>query len=305
MDKRFIYLTLSILVFVACSKNSIESIPVNDNHMRFEMSLPKSVATTKATANQFESGDVVGLYATSYQEDMNAVLQVSGNWANNIPFEFNGTEWNSDNKIMWGDDLMDVYAYYPFISSVSSIDNQTFSVAEDQSVAEPGQKSAYEQSDFLWANVRGIQKGENPGPVRLQFSHICTKVRIKLQKGEEFEGNFPDNGQVIIHNTVPNGAIDFAAGTVSKDIYGEVAPIVCRKNEALSDENGPMYEAIVIPQKVDGRIPFIEYLTDKVSYLAEEAFNLRPGMCYDYIMTIDNSPQSIVINIGGSIEGWE
>lgn len=304
MANKILSIMLIAVAAVACSKNPVESPVNNDGRMRFEISLPQSSVVTKATSSQFETGDMVGLYATTYAEGEQSVLQVSGNWANNIPLTFNGTDWDPSTPIMWSDDLMDVYAYYPYFPAVSSIDNQAFSIATDQSVEGNGQLSAYEQSDFLWAHTAELTKGETPDPVRLQFKHICAKVRVKLQKGAEFEGAFPDNGYVVIHNTVPSGTIDFASGVVSKDIYGDVEPIICRKVNALSDENGPMYEAIVIPQKVDGRVPFLEYVTDKVSYLAEEAFSLKPGMCYNYVMTISNSPQSIVINIGGSIEDW-
>lgn len=68
---------------------------------------------------------------------------------------------------------------------------------------------------------------------------------------------------------------------------------------------GPVYEAIVIPQRADSRRPFLEYNTGKISYLVEDTYNFRPGRCYTYTMTINSSPEQIVVSIGGSIEGWD
>ncbi len=43
----------------------------------------------------------------------------------------------------------------------------------------------------------------------------------------------------------------------------------------------------------------------KISYLVEDTYNFRPGHCYTYTMTINSSPEQIVVSIGGSIEGWD
>ena len=162
----------------------------------------------------------------------------------------------------------------------------------------------YEASDILWANVQGVSKSSGtPAPVRMTFSHLCSKVKVKLVKGEGFSGTFPADAKLIIHNTVPEGVFDISRGSVSKYLYGEPEDIICRRVASSSSES-PEYEAIVIPQRITSRRPFLEFLTDKVSYLVQDTYNFKPGYCYTYTLTITSSPEQIIVNIGGVVEGW-
>ena len=88
-------------------------------------------------------------------------------------------------------------------------------------------------------------------------------------------------------------------------MFGEAKTIKCHRVQNPADAEGPVYEAIVIPQRIDSRRPFLEYNTGKISYLAEDTYNFRPGHCYTYTMASSSSPEQIVVSIGGSIEGWD
>lgn len=79
MKKSILILSVTTLLFVGCNKN--ETIPtVDDNAMRIEVLHPSA---TRATSVGFEDGDKIGLFATTYNGDTPAPLQISGNWVNN------------------------------------------------------------------------------------------------------------------------------------------------------------------------------------------------------------------------------
>jgi hypothetical protein len=120
---------------------------------------------------------------------------------------------------------------------------------------------------------------------------------VKLIKGKDYMGDFPTNASLYIHNVVPTATIDFTTGAVVKDIFGEPTTIKARK---VADDT---YEAIIIPQRVTSRRPFIELIAGKVSYLLEDTFYFKAGVQHTISFTIDSNPDQIKVDIGGEIEG--
>ena len=150
-----------LLALTSCQdKVTAAEEQVNPNIMTFDIAYPGQ--QTRVTGNAFESGDRVGLFIT--QQDL--PLEVSGNYVNNASLSFNGAQWEPENPIYWDGGTYNIYAYYPQIESVSSVDNLPVSVATDQQ-AEGG----YEKSDFLWASNLGAVADNTP--VSLQFSHLA------------------------------------------------------------------------------------------------------------------------------------
>lgn len=283
---------MAALLLASCDK--AEEIAVDDGSIRFVMQYPSA---TRATETSFEQGDKIGLFLTEYTGETPAPLQISGNWANNVAATLEGTEWVTAKKIFWSDNRMDAYGYYPYMS-LTSVDEQPFSIALDQSTERTGdQLGGYEASDFLWAKTEGVDQSTET--VTLQFSHRCSKLVIQLVKGPSYEGELPDSATVYIHNVVPTATIDLATGAVTKDIFGEVATVKARK------VNNATYEAIMIPQRIESRRPFIEIVVNNISYLLEDTFQFKAGMQHTLSLVINSNPDQVSVDIGGEIvDGW-
>lgn len=281
---------MAALLLASCDK--AEDIAVDDGSIRFVMQYPSA---TRATETSFEQGDKIGLFLTEYTGETPAPLQISGNWANNVAATLEGTEWVTAKKIFWSDNRMDAYGYYPYMS-LTSVDEQPFSIALDQSTERTGdQLGGYEASDFLWAKTEGVDQSTET--VTLQFSHRCSKLVIQLVKGPSYEGELPDSATVYIHNVVPTATIDLATGAVTKDIFGEVATVKARK------VNNATYEAIMIPQRIESRRPFIEIVVNNISYLLEDTFQFKAGMQHTLSLVINSNPDQVSVDIGGEIVG--
>ena len=281
---------MAALLLASCDKS--EEIAVDDGSIRFVMQYPSA---TRATETSFEQGDKIGLFLTEYTGETPAPLQISGNWANNVAATLEGTEWVTAKKIFWSDNRMDAYGYYPYMS-LTSVDEQPFSIALDQSTERTGdQLGGYEASDFLWAKTEGVDQSTET--VTLQFSHRCSKLVIQLVKGPSYEGELPDSATVYIHNVVPTATIDLATGAVTKDIFGEVATVKARK------VNNATYEAIMIPQRIESRRPFIEIVVNNISYLLEDTFQFKAGMQHTLSLVINSNPDQVSVDIGGEIVG--
>lgn len=293
--KKYIALAALALVAMGCERENIDNTPVvDDGVMRIEALHP---STTRATATSFEDGDVIGLYATTYEGEQAMPLQISGNWINNEALTYNGSSWKGRRTFYWNEGLMDVYGYYPYMEP-TVINKHKWAVQTDQSTpATEDSLSGYEASDFLWAKAEGVSQED--GAVQLQFKHMCSKVVIKLVKGEEYTDAFPEDIDVYLYSTVPEALINFTTGIVSKDPHGYAQKIKARK-VAIDT-----FELIVVPQSILEYAPFVEIIMGGISYMTEEIFTYHAGKEYIVSITLDNSPQKIEINVGGSVGGWE
>ena len=286
---------MAVMAFmtVGCDNELLPKEEYADGQLRIEVQHP---SLTRVTETAFEQGDVIGLYAAEYIDDIASPLQISGNWANNVATTFDGSNWVLGKKVYWSDNTMDVYAYYPYMKP-TSIDEHLWSVQLDQSIPEAGNDlSGYEASDFLWAKATGVSQAD--GAAKLQFSHRCSKLVIKLVRGDDYIGVLSAESELYIHNVVPTAMIDFTTGAVTKYIYGEAGTIKARR---VDNET---FEAIIVPQRVETRRPFIEYIADGVSFMLDDTFVFRAGKQHTINLTINANPEQIQVEIGGEIEGW-
>ncbi len=65
------------------------------------------------------------------------------------------------------------------------------------------------------------------------------------------------------------------------------------------------YEAVMIPQRLESRRPFIEVVANNVSYLLEDTFQFKAGQQHTLSLVINSNPDQVSIEIGGEIiGGW-
>ena len=263
--------------------------------MKFNVVYP----ATKATETAFEPGDKIGVYVTAYENGQASPLQLGGNFKNNNPVTYDGSKWVADPVIYWNDDIAkyDVYSYYPFMLP-TSVDELPFSVALDQRVeATETSLSAYEASDFLYSNKKGVTQED--GDVNLIFKHKMSKFTVNLIKGDDYEGELPDEAVVLVHSTVPECLIDLSTGDVVKDPYASAKTITAKQVDP------GQYTAIIVPQMLTNKKPLVEINYKDVSYMVETKFNFKTGTHHVINITLSSNPEKVKIEIGGEIENWQ
>lgn len=290
---RYASLALAILGVVACSEEH-ETAPSQDaksTPMSFVVTHP---GQTRATATAFERDDRIGLYVA----DVNAPLELGGNLVNNEALTFDGNKWAASRTLFWDKGSFNAYAYYPYIKGISSITDQPFSVSTDQSTAKTATAlGGYEASDLLFATSKNIMASVSP--IRLTFKHIMSKLKIRLIKGEDFEGDMPTTATVYIHNTVPTATVDLQAGVATRYVKGT------RQTITAHHDGDTSYSAIIVPQRIDNRQPLIEVVMKGVSYLFESKFQFKPGTEHLVNLIISDNPDKVKIDIGGEIQDWQ
>ena len=268
----------------ACSNDNEPAAPAGKTEISLECLMPTQ---SRATDLAFENGDQIGLYVTP----AGSTLQLGGNTLNNQDFSFDGNTWTAARKTYWDAGTYDVYAYYPYAATVNDIEDYTFEMVADQST-----HAGYTAADFMWAKSAGVTASANV--VKLRFSHCMSKVIVKLEKSDDYEGELPTDCEVFIHSTAATASIDLASGSVSSDSYSGTTTIKALKNSNTE------YQAIVVPQNIESRRPLVEVVTGGVSYLMEGKISFKQGYQHTLVVTLTKNPEQTMIDIGGSIGGW-
>lgn len=261
--------------------------------MRFSLTHPDEGVRTRVTETHFEKDDRIGLYVCTAE----APLEVGGNYVNNALLTFNGSAWHPERPIFWNNGSYDVYAYYPQVSPVTSVDDLPFSVATDQQAAGNEQTpGGYEASDFLWASAKKQTAGNEA--VKLNFRHCMSKLTVRLVKGPDYDGDELPEAEVYVHNTVTEATVDLAVGIVTPAKFGKLHTV--KAKAAGKDE----YTAVLVPQRIANRVPLIEVVMKGVSYLVETNFRFKQGIHHTFTLIISKNPEQVKIEIGGELENW-
>lgn len=291
---RYISLIWALGGITSCSEKAemiSNSQDAKSTPMTFIVNYPGQ--TTRATETDFETNDKIGLYVA--QAD--GPLEIGGNLVNNEALTYDGSQWTASHTLYWDEGTYNAFAYYPHMSQVTSIEDQPFCVSTDQSTVKTSSTlGGYEASDLLFATSKNISASTSP--ISLTFQHIMSKLTIRLIKGEDFDGEMPTNATVYIHNTVPSATIDLQAGIATRYTKGE------RETITAHQDGEHLYSAIIVPQRLENRMPLIEVVMNGVSYLYESKFLFKPGTEHLVNLIISENPEQASINIGGEVQGW-
>lgn len=298
MKKSIFILSVATLLTMGCSKESNyvgEDSNLDPNEIRIEASL----GGTRATLTNFEVGDQMSLYAVEYVGDDVAEVQPSGNYINNEKMTYNGSEWESDRTLYWSDAQCDFYGFYPY-QPTGSLKDLYFEVATDQSQpSADGVLGGYEASDLMWAKAE--KHSREDGNVKLQFSHMMTRVVVDIVRGKKYEGELPEDIEVHLYNTATTAIVDWTIGSLKTDPQGG------RKTITMRQLDTDTFDAIVVPQFIERRTPLVEITMDGIAYLLEMSMSFRPGRQHTITVTLNTSPEQekIEIEIEGDVEDWQ
>lgn len=294
MKKYTIILAASFLL-AGC--NETEEVTVQeDNIIRVEATLP---GQSRAMLTAFEEGDCMGLYAVEYNEDGTvAPVQFSGNYLNNEPMTYKGTQWESTRTLYWSTSACDFYGIYPY-QALKGIDEQLFEVATDQSTLETESAlCGYEYSDLMWA------KAENVSPnttVQLSFKHLMSRLVVNVVKGANYgDSDLPTDIEAHLYNTATTAKVNYQRGTLEKYVYSDNKTIKMRQMDVDS------FEAIVVPQFIERSTPLVEITMGGIAYLLEYSISFRPGYMHTINITLNTSPdqEKIEIQLDSEVDEW-
>lgn len=182
------------------------------------------------------------------------------------------------------DTLLNFYAYYPYISSVT---NTPGSIPFDLS----------KQEDIMWSTpVLNRSKATNEETVNLSFNHLLSAITIKFQKADDIKedmilesislANYSPTLQLDIQTGKLTQAVSTATYTFIKDLN---TPVVPAQQTIVTD-----YLLFPVTKPV-----FIVRMSGK-DYTIESSKAFEPGKKQTYEFTL----QAKDIHLSGSINPW-
>lgn len=286
--KRIISISIALLSLCACNK-VVDAPSIASDEIRFNIGFPQ----TKATSSAFEAGDEISLYAVEYSGAAQMPLQLGGNYLNNERVAFDGTVWAGVRNLYWSNNACDFYALYPYQQNVNSVEGYAFSVSQDQN------GDGYEASDLLFAKAENVSRTD--GEVDLQFKHMMSKCVVNVVKGDQFEGDIPDDIVAHLYNTSVDCKVDWTTGSLEKSAFG------LKKTITMKKLSNTQFEAVVVPQNIEYRTPLVELTMGGIAYLLEYSLSFRPGYVHSITVTLNTSPdqEQIEISIDPGINNWD
>lgn len=284
MKNTLVYISSFLLIFFSSCSDEWQT---KQGVILFKADLP----ITKVTKTEFESGDAISLFAVERENGTQYPLQLGGNFLNNEQITFNGSVWSAAQTLYWGNEPCDFYAVYPYQENVESVEKDHFALNINQN------GDGYEDSDLLYARTENVPVNS---PVILTFNHLMSKLVVNLVKGEQFDGDIPNDVVAHVYNTITTCKVDWTKGSVEKDIVGARSTITMKK---ISNNR---FEAIIVPQNIEKRTPLIEITMGGIAYLLDYSLSFRPGYVHAVSITLNTSPdqEQIEISIDPSSGNW-
>lgn len=268
----------------ACSKSEPATQGLEENEIDFRIGMADPA--TKVTDLGFQVGDRIGVWAVERNGGAQMPLQIGGNFINNeqLTLQDGSNHWRGARTLYYSSQNCDFYGLFPYQASITSIEEQPFSVQTDQSSA-----ANYIASDLLWAYAGNVAP---QGTVNMAFKHILSKLSVVIVKGPKFEGDIPVDITVHIYNTTTEGKVNLRQGTIEKDNFGAKRTLTAKKISSYR------FETIVVPQFIEKKTPLIEVTMGGIAYLLEYSISLRPGYEHTIELTLNTSPDQEMIEIG-------
>lgn len=223
-----------------------------------------SQEATKVSANGFELGDALGLYAVNYTDGNQTpgTLQTEGNQADHVKYILSENGWNPVRPVYYKDvnTNVDLYTFYPY-AEPKSVTEYTFEVSKDQSTAKKnGILGGYEASDFLWGKVTNVTPTE--GKIKVTLEHKMAGAHVILAEGEGFgEGEFENlEKSVMVSGTTRKATIDLATGVVTPLGGAQATGIV------MAPQSDGSFRAIVVPQTLAPNTEMFTITVDGIPY---------------------------------------
>ncbi len=294
--KRFstILAALALVVSMQGCDNgpSVEpEIPDNPTtESKIQLRLTGSIGqTTRVNEAGFEADDEVGVFISD-----NGTLANSGNFVNNTPFTYNNGEINAPEggEVYWesSDTSLDIYAYYPYNSTITSVTEYPFAVEYMQNT-----KEGFYNSDFIYASALDIAPQKTA--VDLKFKHALTKINIILTAGNGVteEELIAKEKEIQLLDLITRGSIDLSTGIATpgnstSTIYPYNETGTLKYSAIVFPQERPYDNALVVDLKMDGK-----------TYKYNTSVSYEAGTEYTYTFEIEDNELSLT---SSDIEKW-
>lgn len=256
------------------------------------------LSQTKVTATSFETGDVVGLYAT-----LSPGTLKEKRYIDNLKLTYgSGSIFTPAKTVFYpeGDATLDFVCYHPYQESGVDEGNDILhvEVQTDQRTEENLSKS-----DFLLAKKVDVESSMEA--VELNFAHKFSKLKIALVpgEGEDLEGILADAPQVVLTGIYTQA--DYHLADENMDGLKTATDILPYGSWSIEGEKLVGKEAIILPQELtaEGQSILLEW-NGRIHTYSMPTVSMEAGMQCEIVVTATQSGNETLTGIAGTITDW-
>ena len=288
--KKTLLLSLAVGLAITGCKNEVTDI--TNNAAGTAVSFTSSIIKSRATDNNWEAGDEIGVYMQN-ADDATSYLNTNVKYTNS---EETIDGFTSDTPITYpGGDvtLVNFMAVYPYNENVTD-GNYSFTLGNNLS-----------DNDIMYASSPSVEAGTNN--VNLTFKHKLSKIVLNIKD----ENGSPVSGATVsIDKQCLDGVLNVSDGTVTANAETEY-------NSSLQfvGKTDGQYEAIVLPDKArEGRIILITTSDNTIYRCPIDNISFDSSKRYTFPIVLYSKDPSVELpelipNIDdwtdeGKLEGW-
>lgn len=284
--KLFVLTLIGAISFTACNNELQEN---NGNVSGTEKEIKIVAGINGLSRTQSEDGSLTTTFVTG---DEIGIFVYEGDKAvhSNVKYVYDGKSWTSDNLIQAVTGVQyKYYAYYPYNSEVTDVNNVSVTVNADQT-------GGYDKEDFLTAQNTEAAAGAEI--VTLNFNHAFSLVQVGIKETASTD----QNATVTLENIIPTVNVNVMTGAVGA-ATGEATSVKMKKSGQKME-----YRAIVPAQTIAGNAKLLTIEAEGKTYAVSnsDAVEYAKGKALQITVNkLTPLPEGDEVTIGGSIEGWE
>ncbi|MCQ2075181.1 MAG: leucine-rich repeat protein [Bacteroidaceae bacterium] len=299
MKIRQMLLLSTLLVAAGCAKDFPGGVTGLGESGMIPLNIEGRISrtATKATAEGFVDKDAIGLFAVNYSEGntVPGTLAVEGNQADNAKYVFDADnhKWAPVKPVYYKDinTHVDLYVYYPYQASFTSVTEGGFEVCKDQSTeASATSLSGYEASDLLWGKAVNVTPSESSVSISLRHRLAAVKVTLVEADNSGFgDGEFESlEKSILLTGTTRKAQFDYSTGQVTSVGTAQLDGIV------MCPQGDGSWRAIAIPQTVAASTQLFAITVNGVSYRFSQtsAVTYQSGKQTDFTITVSKKSPS-------------
>lgn len=300
MNVKFYATALLALALAGCNNDGMDN-PLADGPVPMSFTADINSVATRATANGFESGDVVGIIPLKG----NAVETAQAN----IAYTYDGSKFTANPPYYFQNyDEVTFNAYYPHQSTLNDPYTVEIDTRIDNQTTEAVNGYNWRKNDYLFASAKttvGTPSISFTKENNNAFTHVMSSVAIDFKAGtKDGVANLEPLTGYTLGKVVMDGTFNCSTGTVSLNADAEAEDItVTGISCAESDTEYQTSSLILLPQEVDGGKFSLTVNFNNTTYKAElNLSKLQAGKLHVFPVTIKNTD----LEIGtAEIKDWE
>lgn len=306
MKSRHIFgraLGIALLFSLTSCVNSIpeEEKPVNNVEVPVKFTAAiQSGTTTRVSANCFEVGDEVGLFAllgsTTLQEER---------YADNLHFVKSPEgEFVTDKTIYYPEDGINLklISYYPYQENGITMGESTMQVS-----VKPNQSTLadYSSSDFLVASQDNVSATKETVELTYRHQFFRLKIVLKPGEGEDVQKMLEVDPKISFYGFYTKAVYDFQQNTCTD--YSDEEKITPRGEWQIDTGKLVGKEVILIPQQLTNGYQYVTLEADGKVYTTflPSTLEMQSGKQRELQITFVSDEDILMTTANGEIADWE